>query len=106
MRIIDQKDVIKSDFVLVSGDTVSNMDLAPALAAHRQRRAADKNAIMTMVSTAQDARWLACIVSKHSQPRGSSPFQKAYRSWDDTGCITPSAPGMRVLHYVGGPSGS
>jgi len=50
LRIIDQRDIIKSDFVLVSGDTaVSNLNLAPALEAHRARRAADKNAIMTMV---------------------------------------------------------
>ena len=49
LRIIDQRDIIKSDFVLVSGDTVSNLNLAPVLEAHRARRSADKNAIMTMV---------------------------------------------------------
>ena len=35
--------------VQVSGDTVSNMDLAPVVEQHRARRAVDKNAIMTMV---------------------------------------------------------
>jgi translation initiation factor eIF-2B subunit epsilon len=49
LRIIDQRDIIKNDFILVSGDTVSNMNLEPALTAHMARRAADKNAIMTMV---------------------------------------------------------
>jgi len=49
LRLIDQKDIIKSDFVLVSGDTVSNMNLAPVLEAHRARRAADKSAIFTMI---------------------------------------------------------
>lgn len=49
LRSLDQKDIIKSDFILVSGDSVSNMKLAPALAAHRARREKDKNAIMTMV---------------------------------------------------------
>lgn len=49
LRVIDHKDVIKNDFVLISGDTVSNTVLAPALEAHRQRREKDKNAIMTMV---------------------------------------------------------
>ena len=49
LRMIDQRDIIKSEFVLVSGDTVSNMKLGPALELHRARRAADKNAIMTMV---------------------------------------------------------
>lgn len=37
------------DFLLVSGDVVSNLSLEPALAKHRARREKDKNAIMTMV---------------------------------------------------------
>ena len=49
LRLIDQKDIIKSDFVLVSGDTVSNCDLGTVLAEHKRRRVKDKNAIMTMV---------------------------------------------------------
>ncbi|KAI8468580.1 MAG: nucleotide-diphospho-sugar transferase [Monoraphidium minutum] len=49
LRALDQKDIIKGDFILVSGDTVANVDLAPALAAHRARREKDKNAIMTML---------------------------------------------------------
>jgi hypothetical protein len=31
------------------GDTVSNMDLGPVLAAHKERADKDKDAIMTMV---------------------------------------------------------
>ena len=49
LREIDIKDIIKSDFVLVSGDVVSNMDLGAALEAHKARRDRDKNALMTMV---------------------------------------------------------
>lgn len=49
LRLIDREDVIKGDFILVTGDTVSNMDLAPALDAHRRRREKDKHAILTMV---------------------------------------------------------
>lgn len=49
LREIDIKDIIKSDFVLVSGDVVSNMDLGAALEAHKARRDKDKNALMTMV---------------------------------------------------------
>uniref|UniRef100_A0A383VLX2 Translation initiation factor eIF2B subunit epsilon n=1 Tax=Tetradesmus obliquus TaxID=3088 RepID=A0A383VLX2_TETOB len=49
MRSLDQKDIIKGTFILVSGDTVSNMDLGPALAAHKERADRDKDAIMTMV---------------------------------------------------------
>ena len=49
LREIDVKDVIKTDFVLVSGDVVSNMDLGAAMRAHRARREKDKGAIMTLV---------------------------------------------------------
>ena len=49
LREIDIKDIIKSDFVLVGGDVVSNMDLGAALEAHKARRDKDKNALMTMV---------------------------------------------------------
>jgi translation initiation factor eIF-2B subunit epsilon len=49
MRDIDQKGRMTGDFVLVQGDVVANMPLGGALAAHRERRLKDKNAIMTMV---------------------------------------------------------
>lgn len=40
---------IRGDFILVSGDTVSNMSLTEALREHKDRRRKDSNAIMTMV---------------------------------------------------------
>ncbi|KAL8659125.1 MAG: hypothetical protein Q9226_000589 [Calogaya cf. arnoldii] len=49
MRDLDNRDVIKGDFLLVSGDVVSNMAIEPALTRHRARRDKDKNSIMTMV---------------------------------------------------------
>ena len=49
MRLLDHKDLLKSDFVLVSGDVVTNMDLRSALDTHQKRRIKDKMAIMTMV---------------------------------------------------------
>ncbi|KAI1966620.1 translation initiation factor eIF-2B epsilon subunit, GEF [Ophidiomyces ophidiicola] len=49
MRDLHGKRLIAGDFVLVSGDVVSNMPLEEAWAQHRARRIADKNAIMTMV---------------------------------------------------------
>ncbi len=49
MRLLDHKDILKSDFVLVSGDVVTNMDLRGALETHQKRRSKDKMAIMTMV---------------------------------------------------------
>ena len=48
LRLIEQKNVVRSDFVLVSADTVSTIDLAPIVAAHRERRVKDKLAVMTM----------------------------------------------------------
>lgn len=49
MRDLDKRGSMTGDFVLVSGDVVSNVSLEPALAKHRARREKDKNAIMTMV---------------------------------------------------------
>jgi translation initiation factor eIF-2B subunit epsilon len=49
MRDLDNRDILANDFIMVYGDVVSNLPLEGALAAHRARRAADKNAIMTMV---------------------------------------------------------
>lgn len=66
MRDLDNRGVMSNDFVVVYGDVVSNLPLDEVLAVHRERRAKDKNAIMTMV--------LREVSSKHpSKARGSSP---------------------------------
>lgn len=49
MRDLDRRDLIKGDFVFITSDVISNLDLEPILAQHRARREKDKNAIMTMV---------------------------------------------------------
>lgn len=49
MRNLDKRALMTGDFLLVSGDVVSNISLGPALARHRARREKDKNAILTMV---------------------------------------------------------
>jgi translation initiation factor eIF-2B subunit epsilon len=49
MRDLDTRALLKGDFLMVYGDVVSNLPMESALAAHRARRAKDKNAIMTMV---------------------------------------------------------
>ncbi|KNC98198.1 translation initiation factor eIF2B catalytic subunit epsilon [Spizellomyces punctatus DAOM BR117] len=50
LREIDSKQLLQSDFVLVSGDVVSNVDLSSTIQEHRRRRKeTDKDAIMTMV---------------------------------------------------------
>ena len=66
LRLVDQRNVVRGDFVLVSGDTVSNMSLAPVLAAHRARRVKDKLAIMTMVTKKVSAKHRAVRLGEHT----------------------------------------
>ena len=49
MRDLERAETITNDFLLVSGDVISNIPLEPALVKHRARREKDKNAIMTMI---------------------------------------------------------
>ncbi|XP_014668054.1 PREDICTED: translation initiation factor eIF-2B subunit epsilon-like [Priapulus caudatus] len=49
LRDIDAKDLITSDFVLITGDVVSNMDLGAIIEKHKERREKEKFCIMTMV---------------------------------------------------------
>lgn len=49
MRDLDQKDLVIGDFLVVSGDVISNFPIAEAMAKHKARRQKDKNAIMTML---------------------------------------------------------
>jgi len=49
LRHLDSLDVIKGDFILLSGDVVSNIKLDKVLKAHKERVKADKYNIMTMV---------------------------------------------------------
>ncbi|GAM26644.1 hypothetical protein SAMD00019534_098190 [Acytostelium subglobosum LB1] len=49
LRFIYSLNIIQSDFVLISGDVISNMNLSNALKVHKARREKDKNNIMTMV---------------------------------------------------------
>ncbi|KAL9609155.1 MAG: hypothetical protein Q9167_006050 [Letrouitia subvulpina] len=49
LRDLDHRDLITGDFVLVSGDVISNISIEASLAKHRTRREKDKNAIMTIL---------------------------------------------------------
>ncbi|CDK29282.1 unnamed protein product [Kuraishia capsulata CBS 1993] len=51
MRDVDSRGLITNDFVLVSGDVITNLELDKVVAAHRARRIADKDHIVTMVLT-------------------------------------------------------
>jgi translation initiation factor eIF-2B subunit epsilon len=49
MRDIYTHGIMTSDFVLVSGDLVSNIRIDEVVRSHRDRRKTNKDAIMTMV---------------------------------------------------------
>ncbi|XP_045204688.2 translation initiation factor eIF-2B subunit epsilon-like [Mercenaria mercenaria] len=49
LRDIDAKSLIRSDFILIYGDVVSNIKLQPIMEEHKKRHEKDKSAIMTMV---------------------------------------------------------
>ncbi|OCT52984.1 putative translation initiation factor eIF-2B subunit epsilon [Cladophialophora carrionii] len=49
MRDLDQKHLMVGDFLVVSGDIISNFPIQKALRQHKTRREKDKNAIMTMI---------------------------------------------------------
>jgi translation initiation factor eIF-2B subunit epsilon len=49
LRDLDKRSIIAGDFILVHGDIVSNIHLDAALAKHRTRREANRDACMTIV---------------------------------------------------------
>ncbi|KAL8171847.1 hypothetical protein V2J09_023651 [Rumex salicifolius] len=49
LRLIYERHVIHGDFILIAGDTVSNMSITQALQEHKERKKKDSNAVMTMV---------------------------------------------------------
>ncbi|CEP64588.1 translation initiation factor eIF2B catalytic subunit epsilon LALA0_S12e02366g [Lachancea lanzarotensis] len=48
MRDLDNRGIVTGDFILVSGDLVTNMEFDKALDFHRKRKAEDKDHIVTM----------------------------------------------------------
>lgn len=49
LRQVEARGVITSDFVLVPGDVVSNLQLAPLITQHKARRELDKDAVLTTI---------------------------------------------------------
>ncbi|KAG8444993.1 hypothetical protein GDO86_009948 [Hymenochirus boettgeri] len=50
LRDVDAKSLVRSDFILVTGDVVSNINIETALEEHRTRRKLEKNvSVMTMI---------------------------------------------------------
>jgi len=56
MRDIYTHGIITSDFVLVSGDLISNIRIDEIVRVHKDRRKTNENAIMTMVVKESGAR--------------------------------------------------
>lgn len=52
MRDLDNRGLITGDFLLVSGDVVTNIDFAKVMAFHKNKKLQDKDHIVTMVLTA------------------------------------------------------
>lgn len=49
LRDLDKKGLVSGDFILVHGDCVANVQLEAALAKHKARREANRDAVMTVV---------------------------------------------------------
>jgi translation initiation factor eIF-2B subunit epsilon len=49
LRELDTKQLLQNDFVLMTGDVVSNINLTSILTAHHERKQKDKNSIMTLL---------------------------------------------------------
>lgn len=88
LRFIDQRNVVRGDFVLVSGDTVSNMSLKEVIQAHKERRKTDKLAVMTMVL-------------KRSKP---SPITHQTRLGNDELLLVIDPESKQLLYYADGQS--
>jgi translation initiation factor eIF-2B subunit epsilon len=57
MRELDARQLITSDFILITGDVVSTLRIDQIVREHKERRkGADKDAIMTMVFKPLSAR--------------------------------------------------
>ncbi|XP_072297127.1 translation initiation factor eIF2B subunit epsilon [Eucyclogobius newberryi] len=81
LRDVDSKSLVRSDFVLVYGDVVSNIDVSQALHEHRHRGKKDKNiSVMTMVF------------------KESSPGHRSRCDEDDI-IVAMDSKNQRVLHY-------
>ncbi|VDI80076.1 translation initiation factor eIF-2B subunit epsilon [Mytilus galloprovincialis] len=86
MREIEDKSLIRSDFILVYGDIVSNLDLRSIIQEHklnnrRRRREKDKNAVMT-------------VIMKKAPPGHCS------RCREDDSLVAIDSTNDRILHYL------
>ena len=86
MRDLDKRVLLSNDFLVVYGDLIANIDISPALTAHKARREKDKNAIMTMILRSESV----------SGPPANKRNNQAM-SYQDLFVIDPDK--ERCLHY-------
>ncbi|KAJ2904097.1 nucleotide-diphospho-sugar transferase [Zalerion maritima] len=67
LRDLDKRTRMETDFLMVHGDLVANIDLKKPLATHRARREENRNAMMTMVL--RDAG----VQNHHTKTQGITP---------------------------------
>uniref|UniRef100_A0A0D9VJY3 Translation initiation factor eIF2B subunit epsilon n=1 Tax=Leersia perrieri TaxID=77586 RepID=A0A0D9VJY3_9ORYZ len=90
LRVMYGRGVIHGDFVLISGDTISNMNLKDALQEHKDRRKKDPLAVMTMII-------------KHSKP---SILTHQTRLGNDETVMTIDPETKELLYYEDKADGS
>ncbi|XP_071088301.1 translation initiation factor eIF2B subunit epsilon-like isoform X1 [Haliotis cracherodii] len=85
LREIDSKSLVRSDFILVSGDIISNINLKKILEEHKKRREKDKSSVMTLVcKKAPPGHRTRCsedeiLVAVESDTNRVLHYQKAYQ---------------------------
>jgi translation initiation factor eIF-2B subunit epsilon len=101
MRDIYTHGIITSDFVLVSGDLVSNIRIDEVVRAHKDRRKTNKDAIMTMVvkesGTRHRTRWVVAIYNTGQTIVGLD--ESASRSKGDSAVFVLDQDTSECLHY-------
>jgi len=71
LRELDKRNLVQSDpFILMHGDTVTNVDIKPALMAHKLRHKKDSSAMMTLLLK-EVAGWKSGTEPAHSPLRPS-----------------------------------
>lgn len=85
IRFVDSQSIITNDFVLVSGDMVCNVKIDEVVKAHKARRKADHEVIMTILVK-------EAAVGHRTRPKG------------ETAVFTMDAANNQLLHYEGVPA--
>ncbi|ESP01810.1 hypothetical protein LOTGIDRAFT_225095, partial [Lottia gigantea] len=80
LREIDSKSLIRSDFILITGDVVSNIAIQNIMDIHKKRREKDKSSLMTMVYK-------------------KAPIGHATRCHEDDIVLAVGTNTKRILHY-------